>query len=807
MRKIELLAPAGDARSVKAAVLAGADAVYLGVGELNARRRAVNIAPEEAAELCAIAHERGCRIYLTLNVLLREGEFPAAAELLARMRAAGIDGVIVQDYGLLSAARRMFPELELHASTQMTTHNRGQLGLLARAGVKQVNLSRELSLGELKELAAAARDEGMKTELFVHGAFCVSFSGQCYLSGSVYGNSANRGACVQPCRRDYLPDLPVAAGAAVKPLNLKDNCLFASAAELIEAGADSLKIEGRIKGYDYVYSVVSAWREQLERLAAGERPRGRDERLEGVFNRGFSDNLLKGRLGADSFAPDSGDRSLSLAGTVAGFSAANGEISIVSPGASPEGGLAEGQGITVKERGGAFVCTGTLLEKRGGGWAFRIEHRLAGKIRKGQEVWAQPRLFDAAALERRLDSMKASADGKAAEEKLPLRFRLSGKAGEPLVLHADCMGREVRVVSPEAAERAEGRPVTPDAVEKQLSKLGGTPFRLAGCDTGGLEAGLFIPMRVLNELRREAASALLEALPEGKPGEAAGVGSEAAAGLPVPVPAELPERRRLAVALPASVRGRKMAEELRREEGVVLLLGLPADPEALLEAEAAFSGLGGLVPWFPSILIGKQFDAACAFLLRSGAPFIVTDNAGIAFFAREQGISWAAGPLMNGANGYALEFFRAQGASGAFCTPEEGGEWFRGLTVPQGIELWAPLFEPVFLMKSRHCLVRNCPGSGCGKEVMDDRCIPDCSRSAAVTDTQGNRFIIIKERGDYNGIWRDRPALYPERLKERRIGTFLLDVRSPDPSLMPAEETGAFVRRARRAVAEGRGFG
>lgn len=107
-----------------------------------------------------------------------------------------------------------------------------------------------------------------------------------------------------------------------------------------------------------------------------------------------------------------------------------------------------------------------------------------------------------------------------------------------------------------------------------------------------------------------------------------------------------------------------MAEELRREEGVVLLLGLPADPKAL--SEAAFSGLGGLVPWFSSILIGKQFDAACAFLLRSGAPFIVTDNAGIAFFGREQGISWAAGPMINGANGHTLEFFRAQGASGAF---------------------------------------------------------------------------------------------------------------------------------------------
>ncbi len=809
MRSIELLAPGGDARSVKAAILAGADAVYLGVGELNARKRAVNISPNEIGELCAIAHERNCRIYLTLNVIILEEEFPKVMELLAGMTVSGIDGVIVQDYGLLHVVRQIFPELELHASTQMTSHNRGQLGLLARAGVRQVNLSRELSLAELRELIAAAHAEGLKAEVFVHGAFCVSFSGQCYISGHVYENSANRGACVQPCRRDYLPDRPEMPGAGlpIKPLNLKDNSLFASAAELVDAGADSLKIEGRIKGYDYVYSVVSAWREQLERLGAHWEPRENDPRLAAVFNRSFSDNLFKGRLGAGSFTPDSGDKSLIRRGTVAAYSAAERELSLSPAGESPggkysDGGLGAGQSITIKDTDGKFICTGTLLErKKSGAWAFRIEHRLMGKILKGQEIWSQPRLIDFSEVNRQLDSMKA------AEKKIPLSFRLSGRAGEPLVLEAAGPEGSVRVASETAAERAEGSPSSTEAVKKQLSRLGTTPFFLEECDTAGLAEGLFIPVRLLNELRRAAVEALLSQRQETHAARSPGVQSrpETRALSPL-VPAGRPAVRRLAVAVSGEPWSLDILEEIPRESGVLALFQLPADPGELSASEAVFTGHGDLVPWFPSILIGEQYEAACGFLLRRKSAFIVTDNSGIAFFAQEHGIPWVGGPMLNTANGYALDFFREHGAGGAFCSPELSAGRFGQITIPAGIELWAPLAAPVFLMKSRHCLVRNCESGGisgdggCGKTVMDAHCLPGCSRSEAINDSQGNRFLVVKNRGDYNSIWRDRFAMYPERLRDPRIGTFLLDLRAPHPSLLPEGPIGEYVRRAGEAV-------
>lgn len=808
MKRIELLAPGGDVKSVKAAILAGADAVYLGVGELNARKRAVNIAPEDVKELCLLAHGKNCRIYLTLNVIIQEEEFPPLMELLSRMVESGIDGVIIQDYGLLYVTGRLFPSLELHGSTQMTSHNRGQLELLARSGVAQVNLSRELSLQELKELTGPAHRAGLKVEVFVHGAFCVSFSGQCYISGRVYSNSANRGACVQPCRRAYHNDSAYHGGSTgrvgtfsrnnelppLRPLNLKDNSLFASAEELIDAGIDSLKIEGRIKGYDYVYNTISAWREQLDRIQRGETAMPGDPRLEGVFNRRFSDNLLKGRLGADSFSPDSSDASLKCFGRVAGYSAENRELSIVPAGEEANQRAFPGQIITIKDEDGSFICTGTLMEEKSQGvWFFRIDHRLMGKIRKGQEIRAQSRVTDLSLVEEQIHSMKAE------EPKQPLRFRLTGRAGGALVLQGQWMDRQVEAVSTTALEAASGHPFSPKVVRKQLSRLGNTPFYLAECDTDGLEEGLFIPVSLLNELRREVVEGLIPNLS----GTSELSRPATSPGLPRIIPASPPETQRIAVAV--SLRSMDILGQIPRERGIIPLFEMPADPQVLAEAAEQIAREDGIIPWFPSILIGEQFDGACDVLLRSRAPFVVSDNMGIAFIAEQHRIPWVAGPMLNGSNGYALEFFHSHGAVGSFCSPELDLLRMQNLTIPRGIELWIPLAAPVFLMKSRHCLVRNCSplenGSrGCGKEVMDRNCLPHCSRSAVISDSQGNSFLVVKNRGDYNSMYLDTPTFQPELLQEPRIGTVLLDFRAPHPGLLPQQPLGKLMEDTIRSL-------
>ena len=299
-RKIELLAPGGDIDSIKSAILAGADAVYCGLNKFNARNRAANISFEELQGILRLAHQHQCKVFLTLNIILLDSEIPALIKLLNRLVNTSIDGVIVQDLGLLYILSKYFPRLKIHASTQLTTHNKGQILFLKRLNAERINLSRELNLYEIKELTAFAHAQNIRTEVFVHGSYCISFSGICYMSSVHGGNSGNRGRCSQPCRERYVQ---TAAGKDF-PLNLKDNSAYFDVQELLKAGVDSLKIEGRIKEFEYVYTVVTTWKKQLLSLYENERLLSDNSALYKVFNRDFSNGYLKGKISKDMFIDD-----------------------------------------------------------------------------------------------------------------------------------------------------------------------------------------------------------------------------------------------------------------------------------------------------------------------------------------------------------------------------------------------------------------------------------------------------------------------------------------------------------------------
>ena len=247
MKFVELLSPAGDVKSFKAAILAGANAIFFGVSDFNARQRAENISFENLIELIKLAKSKNVKSYLTLNTLVFDSEFPLLVETVNKAVACGIDAVIVQDLGVLFVVKKLFPDLEIHASTQMTTHNILQSEFLSELGVSQINLSRELSLNELKPLVNFLNKKNIVAEIFVHGAYCISFSGQCYFSKYLYEEAGNRGLCVQPCRREFISN-----NKNFTPFNLKDNCAINFINELKELGNISLKIEGRIKNFDYV---------------------------------------------------------------------------------------------------------------------------------------------------------------------------------------------------------------------------------------------------------------------------------------------------------------------------------------------------------------------------------------------------------------------------------------------------------------------------------------------------------------------------------------------------------------------------
>ena len=303
---MELLAPGGDVDSIKAAILAGADAVYCGLDKYNARNRAANISFDNLQGILRLAHQHNCQVFLTLNIIFVDSEIPALISLLNKLVNTSIDGVIVQDLGLFYLLSRYFKGLKIHASTQLTTHNEGQIRFLSKLSATRINLSRELNIREIKDLTAVAHQNQMLIEVFVHGSFCLSFSGICYLSSVQSGNSGNRGRCSQPCRDRYVTT-PIGKDY---PLNLKDNSAWSDVRELDEAGVDSLKIEGRIKKYDYVYTVVSNWRKQLQSLSKHDELLTDNSDLYKVFNRDFSNAFLKGTINKDLFIDNPRDHSI-----------------------------------------------------------------------------------------------------------------------------------------------------------------------------------------------------------------------------------------------------------------------------------------------------------------------------------------------------------------------------------------------------------------------------------------------------------------------------------------------------------------
>ena len=238
---MELLSPAGRWEAMEAAVQNGADAVYLGCGPFNARRGAENFTPEQLPEAVRYCHLRGAKVYLTVNTLLSDRELPQAEELLRLASRCGVDGVIVQDWGLAALARKAVPDLPLHGSTQMTVHTLAGVEEAARLGMRCVVLGRELSR---EDAALICRNSPVAVEVFVHGALCMCWSGQCAMSALIGRRSGNRGACAQPCRLPYRFD----GGKPGHPLSLKDASLADHLAELRDMGVSILKLEGRMKG-------------------------------------------------------------------------------------------------------------------------------------------------------------------------------------------------------------------------------------------------------------------------------------------------------------------------------------------------------------------------------------------------------------------------------------------------------------------------------------------------------------------------------------------------------------------------------
>jgi putative protease len=505
MRIPELLAPAGSPAALRAAVAAGADAVYLSGKRFGARKFSANFTEAELKWAVDYAHLRGVKVYVTVNTLVREDELADLAQYILRLYANGTDALLVQDLGAAYLAREIVPDLNLHASTQMTIHNSAGVSWAARMGFRRAVLSREVSLQEV----VAMKGSGIGLEVFVHGALCYCYSGQCLLSSAIGGRSGNRGMCAQPCRKPYVL-LRGKSDAYSRPIELeasgrrdryllstRDLAVYRHLDKVVRSPVESLKIEGRMKSPEYVSIVTSIYRRALDQIASGSwRPSEEDmQELALAFNREFTEGyLLRSR---EIMGRDMSDNRGVFIGTVSSYDSKRQEASLRLAGAlAPK----QGDGLVIispgKELGMVVQKTpvhGMLIRLRTPEW-----------VRPGAKVF----LTSSVALSQKAERIISS------ERKIPVNLRIQWEDGIP-VLAAVAEGAWGRAHAQAKAElrmeEALSRPLSAEQIEDHLRRTGGTPFVIRRLEMS-YPGDLFAPPKTLNHLRRMILAKLEESI-------------------------------------------------------------------------------------------------------------------------------------------------------------------------------------------------------------------------------------------------------------------------------------------------------
>ena len=526
MRRPELLAPAGDWECVRAAVENGADAIYFGLERFNARMRAKNFTQADLPALMEFLHRRGVRGYVTFNTLVFANEIVAAEDYLRTIVASGVDAAIVQDIGICRMIRALSPDFPIHCSTQMTITSAAGVEFARELGAQLVVLARENSIADIEKIQAAQATAAtqLPLEVFVHGALCVAYSGQCLTSESLGGRSANRGECAQACRLPY--DL-IADGKQVELgnrrylLSPQDLAGIDVLPELVRVGVASLKIEGRLKSPEYVASITRVYRAALDKVVASSELRAESRKpaspnvtlnaqpstlnssatyeLQMAFSRGLYTGWFRGNNNQELAHGRFGTKRGVFLGEVERVANEAVALRLIAP-------LKPGDGVVFdvgkpeeREEGGRVY----QIDRRGDEATLRfgrgdIDWR---RVRPGQRLWKT----NDPALDREL---RATFAGEQIRFRRPLSMEAHGRAGTPLTLIVN--GGDGHVVKAESAaplELADKQPLTADRLRDQLGRLGGTPFQLGELRVF-LEGAVIVPVSVLNQLRRDAIAEL-----------------------------------------------------------------------------------------------------------------------------------------------------------------------------------------------------------------------------------------------------------------------------------------------------------
>ena len=504
-KEIELLAPAGTWEALEAAVNAGADAVYLGGKAFGARAYASNFDREEMTRAVYFCHMHHVRLYVTVNTLVDDKELPELEDYLVFLHNVGVDGIIVQDMGVIRAAQMIVPGLPLHASTQMTVTNSAGVRFAAEHGIVRVVPARELSLSDLKK----ACDTGLEIEAFIHGALCVCYSGQCLMSSLIGGRSGNRGRCAQPCRLPYTlvdkngKDLLAGKDAGQYLLSPKDLNTLRVLPQMIEAGVVSYKIEGRMKRPEYVAVVVDAYRRAMDSYKRGayEVPEKDLANIEQIFNRDFTTAYLEkhqGRLMMSDRRPN--NRGV-LVGRVQKLNKDRTKAVVKLDRTIHTG---DGLEFWVKVGGRVGTVVNTLRVK-----GNAVEMAAAGSLAEidvPKGVRLNDRVFRT--LDSELMTYAGQFYGEKNKKRIPVTARVMARMGCPLqVVLTDDDGNTGAGLTDFNAEPARKHALDEAAVRKQVDRLGTTEYELNTLITD-IDDGLMVPLSEINEARRKACEAL-----------------------------------------------------------------------------------------------------------------------------------------------------------------------------------------------------------------------------------------------------------------------------------------------------------
>ncbi len=718
--KWELLSPAGSMDALRAALANGADAVYLGAAAFGARSSA-GFDEETLREALYLAHLHRRKIYVTVNILVKERELEDVRSTLSLLALLGADAVLVQDLGVAKICREEFPSLPVHASTQMALHNYSGVEMAKALGCARAVLARECDLDEIRKAAKS----GIEIEAFCHGALCVSCSGQCLFSSMIGGRSGNRGRCAQPCRLNYA--YQGKTGAWLSP---RDLCARDELKALAQAGVYSFKIEGRLKRPEYVAVVTRAYRRALDELEAGRfspMDEGEKEQLTQIFSRG---------------------------GFTLGYPGKERDAALICPERVKPAGLPLGRVEKVYKKGGALLCDVSLLRTLHAGDGLEIaeqELRYSGpEVPKGQTAVIRLRekvnIGDSVRRtedESQLAAARATYEGGSLDRALPIPFDalLTAYPGSRLTLRVTDGESNVEKQG-DICQAAEKKALNEESARKALEKTGGTPFVLR--DLAVKTNNAFAPASALNALRREALEALADA--------------RAAAQPRVSMP-------KACFSIPAqrTPKPRLIAKTQRYDE-IPRLLAAGADEILYLPQDFREASLNALLnsPWpekgrlcLPGQCRQDTLEALKDFAQKAGCPVCLSSPSQLGAFS-ENVMAGEGIPVMNGE---AMKMLVSLGCKSVTLSRELSRGDLRGL--PTGLcEMILPVYGRARLMLLNHCPMRTKLGlrenrEGCGLCEKGMGAMGTC-----LTDRMGASYPLFPLRlpeGCQIGLMGDRP--------------------------------------------------